>query len=293
MIIHERYQITTELTPVQRSISLCIKAVEKSFQTGKAFQYIAQWPMVRIIIFSLSQWEIEHGINSKEHGLVIQARGIRANVAINDVIIGHCQFTKQKKIAFAQGQGKFTDVRAKSRAGERPHMLDRIDTKTVHVRLFYPVCVNLDECINNFGTCLIVIVGIIFQAGHVAILVLRRVIIIRHVAFAMIEIRITQFSRKWLFGVSPAAKIEALIIDVVIRHITWIEPVVAGMIDYHVKNNTDRKGLAVFLIIMCRLDKIDQILFGTKVRIDIEIVIDIIAMVGAIVIAKVDGAGRA
>ena len=58
------------------------------------------------------------------------------------------------------------------------------------------------------------------------------------------------------------------------------------MVDHHIKDNADRIGLAIFLVIVGCLNEVDQVLFGAKVGVDVEVVVDVVAMVGTRVILE-------
>src|SRR5258708_29131590 len=91
---------------------------------------------------------------------------------------------------------------------------------------------------------------------------------------AMIVIGIAEFLRLWSIVQPPAPKGEAHVIVIIVRIIPGIVPVVSGVIDHHIQKHAHITGV-------CCLYKINQILLGAKTRIDIEVVLNGIAMIAA------------
>ena len=66
----------------------------------------------------------------------------------------------------------FSDIGTKTVAGDGPQVLDGVD-EAVYIRLFDPIGVDFDKRIDYFGSDLIVIIGEVFKAGEIAVLILR------------------------------------------------------------------------------------------------------------------------
>jgi len=58
------------------------------------------------------------------------------------------------------------------------------------------------------------------------------------------------------------------------------------MIDDHVENDTNGKWMAVLLEIVCSVDEIDEILFGSEMGIDAKVIVDVVAVVGVVVVLE-------
>ena len=51
------------------------------------------------------------------------------------------------------------------------------------------------------------------------------------------------------------------------------------MIDDHIENDPHGKRLATLPEVVCRFHKINQVLLGAKMRVDVEIVVDVVAVI--------------
>jgi hypothetical protein len=58
------------------------------------------------------------------------------------------------------------------------------------------------------------------------------------------------------------------------------------LFDQYIEDDADGPGLAVSAEVMSGLDEVDQVLLGAEVGIDVEVVIDVVAVIGARIIFK-------
>src|SRR6185436_18536644 len=101
------------------------------------------------------------------------------------------------------------------------------------------------------------------------------------VASAVVVVRIPELGGEGTVASAPAAERELQIVGVVRSSQTRIGPVVAGMVDHHVEDDAQRMGLPVLLVGVSGGHEVDQVLLGAEARIDAEVVVDVVTVVGA------------
>jgi hypothetical protein len=133
-------------------------------------------------------------------------------------------------------------------------VLDRIDAKAVHVRFADPIAVGCDGGIDDVRTDGVVIIGIVLEAGDVAVLVFRSAIEIAYLAAPMIPVFIAKFGGNRAVTPAEIPKGKNLIVELEERDSALVKPVVARMIDDDIENDTDGKWTAVQLEIVRGVD---------------------------------------
>src|SRR4051794_25180805 len=98
---------------------------------------------------------------------------------------------------------------------------------------------------------------------------------IGYIATPVIKLWVTQFDGNGVPVGMERAKFKLN----VIKELLWsslVFPVVARMIDHHVENNPNRERLAILLEIMSRINKFDQVVLGSEMRINFQVVVGIV-----------------
>src|SRR5262249_16743501 len=101
---------------------------------------------------------------------------------------------------------------------------------------------------------------------------------------AIVVVGIAQLDGDGSIVPSTKTEVELFVVEVEVRHVAGIGPIVTRVVDDHVENDADRARLPIFLKIVGGLDEINQVLLGTEVRINVEIVVDVVTVIGAGVI---------
>src|SRR5262249_19549203 len=97
----------------------------------------------------------------------------------------------------------------------------------------------------------------------------------------MVERFVAQLSRDRPILPPPEPERKLRVVTVVVRHAARIRPVVARVIDDDVENDAHRRSAS-----MRRVDEVDEVLLGTEVRIDVQIVADVVAVVRALIVLE-------
>src|SRR5262249_39825742 len=107
-----------------------------------------------------------------------------------------------------------------------------------------------DEGIDDVRTDGVVVIGVVLETGDVGVLVFRSVIEIAYFAAPMIPVFIAKFGGNGAVAFSEIPKGEHLIVKIEEPESALVKPVVAGMINDDIENDTDGKWMAVLLEIV-------------------------------------------
>ena len=167
-------------------------------------------------------------------------------------------------------------------------MFDSIDSKTVHVGLAHPITVGLDEGIDYLRSDRVIVGRIILQRIDVSMLPLRVPVIpvLRDLALSVVTLGVPQIVRDRPVGAPPGSEVKALIVRIVVGKVARIAPVIARVIDDYVENDSHRPRLTVERERMRGIDEIDQVLLGAEVRIYVEVVVDVVSVIGIRVVLE-------
>ena len=174
VIADESHQIAPNFATVQGTIALCLEPVEQGLRTlppgrtsrSGALSGSAKTPSAKR----------KSSTESKPKKTVIsfsRRGGVLADIPVVNIVRGRGYLAEQEEAAFTEAVGVLADVRAKPRAGQRPHVLYSVDTKAVDVDLANPVGVCLDEGIDDVGADRVVVVGVVLERRYVPELVFR------------------------------------------------------------------------------------------------------------------------
>ena len=163
-------------------------------------------------------------------------------------------------------------------------MFHGIDAEAVDIGFADPVTVGLNEGVNDRRTDGVVIVGVVLQPGNIAVLVLGVTVVILDIATPVIPVTVAKLGRYWPVGPAKIAERENDVVLIGMAYPARIEPVVARMIDHNIENDPDGEGLTVSLEAVRGLNEIDEVLFRPEMRVDSEVIVGVVAVIGARVV---------
>src|SRR4051812_34961462 len=121
----------------------------------------------------------------------------------------------------------------------------------------------------DLGPCRVVVVRVVLQTDNVSVLVLRVAVptTVGDLSTAVVQVRVPELGRDWPIAPSPIAEVKLPIVGIGVRHVAWVEPVVAGVVDDDIQDDPEWPRFTVTSEMVCRFDEVDQILLRTKVRV--------------------------
>src|SRR6202011_753587 len=114
------------------------------------------------------------------------------------------------------------------------------DTESIDVSFADPVRVGCYQGIDDIRANCVVVICVVLQPGDVHMLVFRSMIKVSHLAATMVPVLVAQLRGNRPVSAAEIAERKHLVLEVEIRKSALVKPVVAGMVDDDVENDTDR-----------------------------------------------------
>src|SRR5262249_31609635 len=137
------------------------------------------------------------------------------------------------------------------------------------VGLADPVTVSLYEYVDQFGTGLVVVIGIVLKADDVTEPGFWIGVPMLNLPSTVIIVRIAEIYWYGAVVASPEGEIEPLVVGIPVGEVTRVRPVITRMVDDDIQDNADGIRCPVPLVVMGSLDKLHEVLLSAEVRIDV------------------------
>jgi len=160
-------------------------------------------------------------------------------------------------------------------------VLNSVHAEAIDIGFANPVAVGVDQGVDNGVPRCVIIIGVIAQRRHIAVLVFRVRVVIVHVAATMVQRFVAEFGGYRTIGAVEIAEGKLLVGIKVVFDFVFVVPVRAGVVDNDVEDNPHGRRPGVG-----GSHEIDEVLLGADLGIDVEIVIDVVPVIGAGIVFK-------